>query len=120
MLIAYFQNLISIFKNIKYIENLSIGFASLAKPQSMLLKFGFVMCWNLSVKLTQLRRTVDYYEKKKIRSVLQGLKKQKSRDDIQRKRSMDWGRQFSTEQLNNMRNSLESVIALQQIQVGSG
>ena len=56
---------------------------------------------------------MDYYEKKKIRSVLQGLKKQKSRDDIQRKRSMDWGRQFSTEQLNNMRNSLESVIALQ-------
>ena len=56
---------------------------------------------------------MDYYEKKKIRSVLQGLKKQKSRDDIQRKRGMDWGRQFSTEQLNNMRNSLESVIALQ-------
>ena len=58
---------------------------------------------------------MDYYEKKKIRSVLQGLKKQKSRDDIQRKRSMDWGRQFSTEQLNNMRNSLESVIALQRV-----
>ena len=74
-----------------------------------------MLCWNLFVKSTQLRRTVDYYEKKKIRSVLQGLKKQKSRDDIQRKRSMDWGRQFSTEQLNNLRNSLESVIALQPI-----
>ena len=89
--------------------SVTINFIIIKYYLEMIFNVYRVHCNSWFCKIQQLRRTVDYYEKKKIRLQLQTLKKQKSRVEIIRKKSVDYGREFSEEHLKAVRNSLESV-----------